>query len=53
MEDHSDHHKEDTDRCQQLSKKNPWCVWWPETTSNEQLRLRTSITSGAEMLQMN
>ena len=26
MEDHSDHHKEDTDFCQQLSKKNPLCL---------------------------
>ena len=25
MEDKSDYNKEDTDLCQQLSKKNPWC----------------------------
>ena len=24
LENHSDRHKEDTDRCQLLSKKNPW-----------------------------
>ena len=24
--DHSDHRKEDTDICQLLSKKNPWCL---------------------------
>ena len=35
MEEHSDHHKENTDICQQLSKINPWCLW-PEMISNEQ-----------------
>ena len=34
MVGHSDNHKEDTECCQQLSKKNPWCLvtwnhqWW-------------------------